>query len=419
MYELSSRLSIATWKALLGCWSIGLAQPWVIGLIVVGGALFFKAERWRVLGAFALFLAAQLLFPYAYAYQDYYFTACMVFAVAALGFALNGLYNSSFPRWLRWPIVLAPFAALYVSYAGYYYGEQSVVSAGGTGLTLALRDFLPESSVIVVAGADWAAIVPYYSKHRALMIRNGLEHDETYLKRAFNELGDEDVSAIVLIGVERTNEGLRKRASAAFNLDSLPTFSYRDMADVYVSNYYRDDVILRLHAPPLPEGIVSSAEFVPQSAKYRQATSLPRYRSAPMFKMISPAPSKYRFMNGYQIWQVDGKDVLNLHPDSDVWVPPPVNAKEITWQFGMLPGSYEGKDKTGGAEFVIDAESTDGHARQLFLRYLNPADEAKDRGTQTEKIAIQLEPGETLVFRTRPHGAYAYDWCYCAKIDVH
>jgi hypothetical protein len=397
---------------------MAIAKPWVVGLVIVAGALFFRRERWRVLGAFGLFLAAQLTFPYAYAYQDYYFTACTVFAVCAFGFALNGVFGSSLSRWIRWPLMLVPFAGMYVSYANNYWQQQKWVSPGGTGLTIALRDLFPRDSVIIVAGADWSAIIPYYSKHRALMIRNGLEVDKAYVERAFNDLAGEDVAAVVLFNVQRTNDLLIRRARQQFNIDSKPAFTWHD-ADVYVNNFYREDVLNRLQHPPVPDGIAVAENVLPPEQRGRAIVDVAPAQAASLFKMFHPAPVKASFRFGYDHWYLDGLEVLNAHPDSDIWVPVSKGAKEVACEFGMMPGSYEGKEKTQGAEFSVDLEDATGRARSVYVRSLDPVARPQDRGTIKVKVPIDPKPGEILVFRTRPDGGYGFDWCYWAKVDVH
>lgn len=418
MYDLSARLSKETWRALLECWSVAIAQPWLIGVVVLAGIAFLSGHRWRVLGAFSLFIAAQMMFPFAYAYQDYYFTACAVFGICALGFVLDGVFGSRLPRWCRWPLVLVPFAAFYTAYAGFYYHEQAIKSFGGTGLTIALRDFLPEKSVLIVSGSDWSAVIPYNSRHRALMIRNGMDYDEKYIERAMDELADEDVSALVLTHSQRGHKALLTRIATRFHLDREPTFSYLN-ADVYVSDLYRAQVFRHLQSPPLPEGIT----FNPARAAEPVDTETPRTIAASaapaLFPGINPAPWKFAFKFGYGRWNLEGSAVFDAHPDAAVWIKPPPAAREVFWEFGIKRDAYEGTNKTEGADFVIEAETERHELRTLYSRFLNPAHEPGDRGPQRETISIRTEPGESLVFRTRPHGGYAYDWCYWKSIDVH
>src|SRR5258708_4343361 len=136
---------------------------WLIGLGLVAG-LALPTVRWRVLGTGGMFLLAQCLFPFAYAYQDYYFYACAVFLNAAFGFLLLGLLDSRVPRWCGWLVLLVPFAAELNTYWRGYRPLQMVQSNGGFPFTEALRDLVPQESVIIVAGADWAAMIPLYAQ---------------------------------------------------------------------------------------------------------------------------------------------------------------------------------------------------------------------------------------------------------------
>ncbi len=418
MYDLSARLSRVTWRALLECWSLAIANPWAIALIVGGGIVFLKGHRLRILGAFFLFFAAQMAFPNAYAFQDYYFTACTMFAVAAIGFVMSGVFESRLPRWCRWPIVLVPFAAFYAAYAGFYHTEQSYKSAGGTGLTIALRDYLPRKSVLIIAGADWAGIIPYYSQHRALMIRTGLDGDEKYLTRAFGDLADEDVGALVLVGSQRANTALVKRAADEFALDREPTFRYPD-ADVYISDFHRADVLQHLQVPPLPPKITFDAQRVQKSIPYGAVQKLSPGQSAALFPMVQPAVTKCTFRFGYGLWSLGGVPVINAHPDSAVWVPVPATARTVDCEFGISAAAYERPgDRTDGADFIIEAEAPGGATRVLWKRFLNPVMVPRDRGTVHETVPIALHPGETLVFRTGPHNTYSFDWCYWKSIRV-
>jgi hypothetical protein len=418
MYDLSTRFSKQTWKALLECWTLGLTNPWVVAVAVVGGAVLFKRYRWYILGAAGLFLSAQMMFPLAYAYQDYYFTACAVFLMCALGFVLNGIIDSPLPRWSRWVLIVLPFAFQYNAYSRYYYQMQAIKSHGGTGLTLALRDYLPNETVIIVAGSDWAAIIPYYSNHKALMIRNGLENDQKYLDRAFNELSDENVGALVLVGDQRGNYDLVKRAAAKFSVDRSPTFSYRT-ADVYVAKLYRPAVIGRVHTDPKPEGITTEAAMSSPWSADSVPDSIYPATAAALFKNFHPAPELCRFRFGYASGAIDNFPVVGAHPDSDLWIRPPTNAHEIVWEFGLDPKVYQPPTQSNGVTFIIDSEAPDGTTVKLFERTLDPARVSHDRGIQHEVIPLKVSPGQRLIFRTGPHGDYSYDWAYWKAIDIH
>jgi hypothetical protein len=146
---------------------------------------------------------------------------------------------------------------------------------------------------------------------------------------------------------------------------------------------------------------------------------IPSGVAAIAFKMVSPAPSQYRFTFGYSAWEEGGSEVVSVHPDSDLWVPAPAGARQILWEFGLVPGAYEREgEKTDGVVFIVAAEAPDGRRREIFRRLLDPATVPADRGRQRAVIPYEAVPGETLVFLTRPNANTHYDWAYIGRIEV-
>jgi hypothetical protein len=420
LYSVAARFSPEIWRALMRDWRLAIMSPWIIGLLVLAGVAFFRRDRWRILAATGLFLAAQLLFPFAYAYQDYYFYACVVYLLVALGYVLHAVLDSGLPQWMRWVIVLVPIIAMWSSYLRGYYLAQRVRSNGGSGLADAICTLTPKDSVIIVAGADWAPMIPYYSERKALMIRHGLEHDPAYLTRAFNDLADENVSTLVMAYDERRDETLVRRAAQMFNLDTFPTFSC-PFADVYLNRFYHEPVVkyLTTNGRNTFNQVTTEAEPAPTLPKDSPPSQLTPGIAASAFTMVSPLPSAYRFTFGYSTFKVDGVEVLSVHPDCDLWVPPPAGATQILWEFGIVPGAYDRPGaKTNGVEFVVEGEVSDGSRREIFRRLLDPATVPADRGHQRAVIPYRAVPGEKLVFFTRPNRDYFCDWAYWIRIVV-
>jgi len=418
MYNLAARFSPETWGGLLAGWREAIMPAWVVGLIVAAGVGWSRRERWHILGAAGLFIFAQLMFPFAYALQEYYFFACAVFLLCALGFALHGVLDSGLPRWVRWAIVCVPFAFQMGTYLQGYHLIQSVRANGGTGLTDALRGITPNGGIIIVAGDDWSPIIPYYSQRKALMIRNGLEHDPAYLERALTDLKDEYVCALVMVEAQRRNQEFVRRVTAQFGLDPCVTFSH-STADVYLSNFCRDFALLRLNGRHGYDQITTHAKPAGPLPSDRPPVPIPSGVAAIAFRMVSPAPSQFRFTFGYSAWEDGGTEVLSLHPDADLWVPAPDGARQIRWEFGLFPGAYEREgEKTDGVVFIVAGETPDGRRREIFRRLLDPAGVAADRGRQRVVIPYQAVAGETLVFLTRPNVNTHYDWAYVSRIEV-
>jgi len=372
----------------------------------------YAGRRWRWPGCFF----GQLLFPYAYAYQDYYFYSCAVFLAAALGFFLSGLLDSRLPRWLVWPLLAVPFAAQIATYRGNYYPQQLVKSDGGFAFTTALRDFLPKDSVIIVVGADWSAIVPYYAQRKALMVRNGLENNGEYLDRAFADLVDEDVSALVLMGDQRHNYFVIQRAAAAFGIDTLPS-AVHDRAEIYCSLRYRDRFKQDLRAANNLWDMINEpmAPVAPPAGPFRVRPTT----AQTAFPFVSPAPLRAYFQYGLGYMWLDGQKIIFAHPDSDIWMRAPGQATQIEWDFGLVPDSYlRAEGRTDGVEFSITAMSARGGVREIFRRYLDPVARPSDQGKQKVVVPYLPRPGEILHFSDRAGPNAAFDWTYWARIEV-
>lgn len=413
--DLPARFSTKIWALLFDDWRQAILPPWLLLSLLGAGIVALPRVRGPVLGLAAFFFAAQLLFPFAYAYQDYYFYACAAFVAAALGWLAHGVLDSPAPRWLAWPLALVPIVGGFATYHRGYLPQQLVRSEGGFAFTRALRDFLPPDSVIVGAGADWSAVIPLYSQRRALMVRNGLVNDPAYLDRAFADLAGEDVGALVLFQDQRGNRALVARAARAFRLDELPSFS-DDRADVYLNLRYRDAIKDRL-AKAGNYGMTNPPAGPIPGQDQAFAVSVSAARA--LFPGISPGPIRAHFKKGLGYVWVDDKQVVFAHPDSDLWLRAPAGATQVAWNFGVLPEAYERRDgRTDGVEFTLSVRAPGEPERIVYRRVLDPAREPADRGMQRALIAHRAQPGEFLRFATRPGRSEAFDWAYWSRIEV-
>ncbi len=413
-----ARFTWPTWAVLADRWREAIMPPWLLLALLAAGLAFLPRVRRPALALAGIFFGAQFLFPYAYAYQDYYFYSCAVFATASLGVLLAGLFDSPRPRWLCWLLLAVPFAAQAVTYVRGYYPLQLVQSEGGFSFTRAIRDFLPKESVIVVAGGDWAAIVPYYAQRKALMIRNGLENDAVYLDRAFDDLADEEVGALVLMDSQRGNRALVERAAAAFGTDEAPSFS-SDRVEVYCNLRYRKFAKEALKAAGNYDGLVNELSEPPASPSPGRAFRVRGSVARESFPGVSPAPIRayFEFGVGY-IW-INAQNALFAHPDAVLWIPAPRGGSQITWEFGIIPDAYTGKNgRTDGVEFAVLAIKPGGAREVVFKRMLDPTNRLADRGVQREVVHHQMVPGEILEFSTAPGVGRAFDWAYWTRIDV-
>jgi hypothetical protein len=415
--DVAAKFSPSLWAGLMDRWSEALMPPWLLIAVLALGFIVFPAQRGRTAVVVSVFILAQLLFPYAYLHQEYYFYACAVFVLSGVGFILLGLLDSRLPGWLRWLLVVALPAVSLHTYWRVYYPGQIAQSEGGFTYTQALQAFTPAESVIVVAGGDWAAIVPLYTQRRSLMIRNALLRDRHYLERAFSELDDEDVSALVLIGSESDNALIRDLAVKYFALEPEPTF-ISPRAHVHVAYRYsqnlKDQIRSRGHF-----GDLQIPKPVTQIPPVEHLVRLSRGPYKDWIKQISPVPVMARFGFGLGTFTYEGRVVVNAHPESDVWLRPASTATLIEWEFGMVSSAWEKEGpKSDGVEMVLTSLRPGKEEHLIYRRVLDPVARAEDRGLQRVSIPYDPSPGEFLHFACLPRDTPSYDWAYWARIDV-
>jgi hypothetical protein len=337
--------------------------------------------------------------------------------VAGWGLALLGLWDSRAPRWLALALMAVPFAAMTRTYWNFYRPQQAVVAEGWTTFTMAIKDLTPPEATIVVAGYDWSAIVPYYSERRALMIRNGLEFDRKYLERAFADLADEDVAALVVAGQVRQNRDFIDYALERLEMERVPVFSQDNYGEVYMPRRYAEGSYVRLRNSVTRYGPETHVPDRP--AQERRPIELSAAAGRNSFPMITPAPFRSDLQFGLLLGDYNGLPVVSAHSDSFVWVKPAPGARRIEWDFGFFDAAWsKDGDKTNGIVFVVTAERGDEKPREIFRRLLDPASNPADRGLQRESIPYTPEPGEILRFASLANGSQAYDWGFWSRIEV-
>jgi hypothetical protein len=418
-FSLESRLARETWSVLGERWSEVMAPTWfILGYLLLGVLLCPKSRKY-IIGAFLIWMFGQLAFPYAYAFQDYYFYAGSIFAILALGFVALGMIEElRAPLMARLCLAAAPFLMMGHSYLTGYYSLQSVKSPGGSGMTAFFRDVLPSEGVIVGVGHDWSAIVPYYAKRRGLMIRSGLEYDDEYLRGAFEDLDGLIIGALVITGESRFNETLVHKLVSMSGMVSTPLFTHRD-SHVYVSPFHYADWHHRLG----PGGSrYPNVELIDQASDVdftKSEFSVPRDLAESTFPMITPVPHRIKIRYGYNIGDYADESVLSFHPDSDLWIRPQKPKGSVNWRYGMIDAAWgrEG-DKSDGVVFIVQVESPDGSRREIYRDEVVPVTDESKRGIIDVTIEYEISAEEVLVFSSRARGNAAYDWAFVVGITA-
>ena len=416
-FSLESRLARETWEVLGERWSEVMAPPWfILGYLLLGVLLCPRGRKFMI-GAFLIWMFGQLAFPYAYAFQDYYFYAGAIFAILALGFVSAGLFEE-----LRAPLIArlclgaAPFLMMGHTYLTGYYPLQSVKSPGGSGMTALFSDMLPAESVIVGVGHDWSAIVPYYAKRRALMIRSGLEYDDEYLRGALEDLDGLTIGALMITGDSRFNETLVHKLVNMTGMVPTPLFTHLD-SHVYVNPVHYTDLHHRLgpggsrypHVKPVDQA--SGVDFT------ESEFNLPRNLAESTFPMIEPVPHRMKIQYGYNIGEYSDESVLSFHPDSDLWIRPQKTTGSVNWRYGMIDAAWSREgDKSDGVAFIVQVESPDGSRREIYRDDVVPVTDESNRGIIDVQIEYAIGADDVLVFSSRARGNAAYDWAFVVDI---
>jgi hypothetical protein len=424
-FSLSVRLDPGTWRSLLDCWRQSLLPPWSFALIIVSGLILLPAWRRRIAGATGIFLAAQLLIPLAYAYQDYYFYAANLFAVAAVAFVFLGLLDTRPPRAAAAILLLLPLAAFLATYRADYGKLQAVRSNGGSPLTELLRNLTDPDEVLVAAGHDWSPIIPYYTQRRALMIRRDMDKVPGYLERAFGDLRDEQVAALLLTGDQRANTALLALAERLLGIDPRPALDYEE-----TTVYLHRDIIAEHATDALRgtdyEGIRWRERLEPTGSKTaldgREIdTATLQGRDRLLFSRMKPRP--HRFFSQFPTGRVPrGKNrILSAHPRTAFWFQAPPAAHTFAFTFGIWENVYADPGRaTDGVEFRLSEVRPDGTRRQLFSRTLDPLHQLADRGELQACVPLPSGCSGELLLETLPgpNDSYSFDWAFLGSVSV-
>lgn len=416
-FSIESRLAKDTWVVMGQRWAEALTFPVFILGYILFGAVCCHAYRKFIIGAFLIWMFGQLAFPYAYAFQDYYFYAGAIFVLLALGFVTVGILEKGrWPKLLRVGLACAPFGFLGYSYLSGYYQGQKIQSYGGSGMTALLNDMLPPDSVILGIGHDWSAIIPYYAKRKALMVRSGLENDE-YLQGAVDDLEGEFISAVVISGAYRDDTALIEYVTGITGTAPYPLFRHRESL-VFVSPLIYGAMSFRLgpggsHYPdvellPLPE---DQPDYTLQPFVLEEAATVFA------FPTVDPKPYQMRIRYGYGKSGWGDREVYSLHPDSDLWIEPRERRGSFVWRYGMIDHAWKKEgDKTDGVDFLVFIQNSKGELREIFRDEVTPATDETKRGIQESVIAYELSASEVLVFSSRARSSMAYDWAFIADL---
>lgn len=399
----------------------------LVAAVVLAG--FGGRWRWHALASLGLFLASQLMFPVLYAAHSYYYVASAFLLFVGLGFALAGLLDKRIPRGVPlglWLVVAGLQVQLFLRDD---YDAQRIPGNGG-GLSAALQAFTAEERSLIIAGDDWSSIIPYYAERRALMIRSDLTHRPDYLEKAFANMQDAKVGALVLIGAERENRALLDLALARFDLDPRPILTWQhgdQAATVYLDRQLRPNARTILNrrgfheTTAVPPTGPEPSPFVGRPYLYAQL--IPEFQK--YFRVMTPHPVRFFSTFGPELWNEEqaGHERYAAHPDTKLWFALSAGSHRLRTDIEILEDSWKGvpvPDASDGVEITADAVFPDGRRERLHSRYLHPRIRPEDRGLQPIDWSFVLPAGAELELAVNPGPANngARDWVTMGYLTI-
>ncbi|MCF3648410.1 ArnT family glycosyltransferase [Synoicihabitans lomoniglobus] len=417
------RISRESLGALLSNNDHAVAPWWILFGVLIFGTVVSWRKSTPLWGLVIVYIATLGTFPVLYHRHDYYFYAVAVFPLAAAGLAISRVDAFSRRAWLGPVMFLSIVTSQLFGYARDYAPIHRLVSYGGTGLTIVLRTMLPDEGVIIVAGQDWGAMLPYYTGRRGLMLREEVTNNPVELNRYFAPLASEPVSALILTGKQRENSQLIAAAVQLFDLNPELAISH-ETTDVYLQADIRNVILSRIRDNPTFSGVeirgaITPALPVDPIIADGEIHFCTPEQAAAVFFPVSPIPYRYRCKFGFSATHgTDGRLALGAHPEADFWVQIPANSKSVTYVVGLQAETFaDDQNNTDGVEFLILATMKDGTTATIASNILDPVSRAEDR--QTREFRVDLPPGTTeLQFSTRRVGTYNFDWAYWSRVEV-
>lgn len=419
-----TRFAAPVWA---GHWQIiSQAVIW-LPLLVVTGVLALLAARKR-LGQIALclgcFLGIQILFPELYAWHEYYYVANALFLLVALGLGLIGLWEGKLPRWIAWTVVTGVFAGQIFHFSRHYHPEQSRVFHGGSGMTKAMNQLTDNDDVLIIAGEDWNAMIPYYAKRRAVMLRAGEEGNEAHLRAAFSALKGERVGALITRQPLAADALLLRLAGEYFEMDARPLLTWHDNF-IYFPTPRLDRVHEFLQTAEF-DAVHWAAGRGPMEDRladaWHETKALRRYQLN-NFRYMSPQPVRFYLRFGLGLDLSDGVIRFGAHPLTQLQFAVPAGSRHLQTEIGISPGAYENvpeSDASDGVELKLSLIRAGGAEQVIFSRHVNPRDNPEDRGVVPISVYFEMPEAAELRLSVEagPHDNASRDWAFLGKLSI-
>jgi hypothetical protein len=393
-------------------------QETVSGYLLAEGSLAlallwvpFAPGRVRAVAAVAVlaFFSGPLVFANLYHIHDYYYAANAVLLSGAAGLLLAAVWDDPrLPRGANWLALLLTLSFnLHAYYRGYYSHHRNPAPPPPA-LAPIIRDTVPADGVVLIYGADWNPLLPYYFQRRAVMVPGDRENETAVLEDVLARLPPRHIAAMVIHGdkLRARPDFIRERVTR-FGLSPEPAACH-------------GDDVLYLPTGTAPAGLLALAPVLTDDPFPTGLNS--DLITGTALALFQPAPHAVRSQYGIGTAVVDGRTILNAHAPAELVFRPSPGARRFHAVAGLPDAAFDpgGNAVTDGISLEVVALPPDGPRRLLYRRQLDPARNPADRGPQT--IDLDLPVGFTgeLVLRlgNGPAGNPTNDWAYLTRVEI-
>ncbi|MEO6995775.1 MAG: hypothetical protein ABI273_19370 [Lacunisphaera sp.] len=421
----ATRFSAAVWS---GHWRIFHESVVWLPLVAVSIAAFiFFGRGWRakILFSVGCFAGIQVLFPELYAWHDYYYVANTLFLLVAMGLAVATLFESRWPRWVGGIVFAFLLGGQVYFFAHQYYPELSAYSPEGSDLTRLLKQVTRPGDVLLIQGEDWNSMIPFYARRRALMLRAGVDENDGEMRREFEPLKGEQVTALITTGAINKDAPLMRLAVEKFGFNPEPVFSWKNKF-IYIADRRWDEVyddyeksagVYDVHFLLLAQ--LPSSTFAGRWVDVKQM----RHYQLALLKDLQPMPVRFLARFGLSLSGTDSAPIFGAHPESRFQFSLKAGPHHLRTSVGLSPGAYENipKDQASdGIDVTVRILESGAPDQVIYARNLDPRDRPADRGAVPIDVKFEMPADAVLELAVTPGpaGSDRRDWAYLGKLVI-
>lgn len=416
----AQRLDANTYVAMFNHWGTTILPPAVLLPAVVIVLLWRKTRLAAALGLGA-FLLGQGIFLNLYLLHDYYYYANAVMLCLAVGVGIGTLWDLAPHRLFPRPAALILLAGLGAAQFGVYRGGLLANQSQGSGvnnlLETTVRALTEPDDVIVVHAETWAAILPYFSHRRALMIPDfQMYFARERVARAVANLRDESVPLLIVMGNSRDHADWIAERVGDLSLQAEPLVDIGDFATVWAARSRAEELRFRLQSLDSPYLRRPKGRDLRPSDERIQISGTEH--EAVIAQIMTPLPDFVVVPFGIGLGHHDGQAFLGGNATSEFHFQLEPEQREVEFGYRVNPASFEAEG-FDGVTVLVEQRTGDGLARILYEEWVNPAGDRSPR-----EVTVPLEPltvGEELWVRILPGpaGNSAFDQVWIEYVRIN